>query len=314
MNRFLLALLLSLAFGLHACAQRQQVKLRRTGNVFELDVSINGISRSYIFDTGASCVTINGELYDALCKAKKISNSDFTGRVIQMSTADGSTVNGRELYLRNLVIGDTKFNSVRAVLLESANAGLLLGQSVLSRFKYHAIENSVLIYEPKSDADQHYAVDSEKAWRVYYDAQDASQLSGAVDLLWPYYSSGAIATRELELLGIALYYVNRDADALECLSRVIADKSYSSVNDADLYAAKAAIHGGDNSLAIQYLQMYMKRLGITEASLSSGPNDNKDLGSVYFMMTQNALSSGDYDAVLRYVKIVKNSGYVPVYE
>jgi clan AA aspartic protease (TIGR02281 family) len=101
--------------------------------IIYIDVSINGISEKFIFDTGASGITLNPSLYNK-CKANgSISSTDIIQKVI-VKLADGSQKSATMVNLKNVSIGSYNLKNINAVVMPDQNAPLLVGQSVFQEF------------------------------------------------------------------------------------------------------------------------------------------------------------------------------------
>ena len=69
-----------------------------------------------------------------------LSSRDIIGKG-HYCTASGEIVEGTEVNLRSLSIGGLTINGVRASVVHSQNAPILLGQSVLKRFGKYEVDN-----------------------------------------------------------------------------------------------------------------------------------------------------------------------------
>ncbi|MDR2424948.1 MAG: retroviral-like aspartic protease family protein [Prevotellaceae bacterium] len=109
------------------------VKMRKEGGVYHVPCKINGAEMEFIFDTGASNITIS--LVEALYlyKQGKLKDEDFQGTA-QYQIADGSISEGSIIQLRTVEIGGKKLTNVKASIVHNMDAPLLLGQSALAKF------------------------------------------------------------------------------------------------------------------------------------------------------------------------------------
>jgi clan AA aspartic protease (TIGR02281 family) len=94
----------------------------------------------FTIDTGASDVAVPADVVTTLMRTGSITDADFLGQA-QYQLGDGSIVRSRVFIIRSLKVGDKVVENVRASVA-SAKAGLLLGQSFLSRFKSWSIDNA----------------------------------------------------------------------------------------------------------------------------------------------------------------------------
>ena len=110
------------------------------GNLCKVQCEINGLPLHFIFDTGASHVTISTVEATFMLKNDYLLPPDFLGRQDYM-TADGSIREGITLNIRRLDFGPLTLPNVRATVVKNQRAPLLLGQSVLGRLGKIEIDN-----------------------------------------------------------------------------------------------------------------------------------------------------------------------------
>jgi aspartyl protease family protein len=109
------------------------VKMRNENGVYYVPCKINGSEMQFIFDTGASDITMSLTEALFLYKQGKITDHDFKGKQ-QYQIADGSISEGTIVNLRSVTIGNLTLNNVQASIVHNLGAPLLLGQSALSEF------------------------------------------------------------------------------------------------------------------------------------------------------------------------------------
>lgn len=127
-----------------------RIKLNSNGGVYNIPITINeGIKVSFIFDSGASDVSISSDVFSVLLKQGKIDKADILGYETYQ-IADGSTVKNLSILLRKVQIGDIVVTNVKASV-GNARTPLLLGQSFLQKFNQFTIDNKggYLIIDPK---------------------------------------------------------------------------------------------------------------------------------------------------------------------
>lgn len=111
------------------------------GGCATVKCTINELPLTFIFDTGASIVSISQLEANFMLKNGYLNREDFagTGRFIDASgeISEGSIVN-----LRNVDFGGLHLDNVRASVVRNQKAPLLLGQSVLGRLGKIEIDNS----------------------------------------------------------------------------------------------------------------------------------------------------------------------------
>ena len=125
-----------------------KIKMVRENGVLVVPVKVNGVQMSFIFDTGASDITISQTEAQFLAKQGLLTQQDVIGKQ-QYQIADGSFSEGTIIRLKELTIGDRTINNVKASVIESQNAPLLLGQTALSEFGKVSLDykNGYIIFE-----------------------------------------------------------------------------------------------------------------------------------------------------------------------
>lgn len=109
---------------------------RDSSGLMIVRASINGLGVDMKVDTGASVNTISILEANYLAGKGLLSSDDIVG-LSTSSLADGSIVPGLRIMIRELILADRiLLNNVPFVVLADNNASLLLGQSVLSNFRY----------------------------------------------------------------------------------------------------------------------------------------------------------------------------------
>ena len=125
-----------------------KIKMERENGVLVVPVKVNGVQMSFIFDTGASDITISQTEAQFLAKQGLLTEKDIIGTQ-QYQIADGSMSEGTIILLREVKIGDRTINDVKASVIKSQNAPLLLGQTALSQFGKVSLDykNGYIIFE-----------------------------------------------------------------------------------------------------------------------------------------------------------------------
>jgi clan AA aspartic protease (TIGR02281 family) len=102
------------------------------GGTYEIPCKVNGLALRFIFDTGASDVSIS--LTEALFMLKNgyLSEDDIMGKQYY-SIANGEIAEGTTIRIKKLEFGGLTLNNVEASIVHVLGAPLLLGQSAISR-------------------------------------------------------------------------------------------------------------------------------------------------------------------------------------
>lgn len=109
------------------------VRMNYLHGVYEVPIEINGTPMNFIFDTGASSISISAIEVMFMYKQGTITDEDILGS-LYFQDATGSISEGTEINLKSVRIGNNKIYNVKASVVHNLNAPLLLGQSALSQF------------------------------------------------------------------------------------------------------------------------------------------------------------------------------------
>lgn len=119
-----------------------EVQMKKmAGGTYEVPCSINGLPLKFIFDTGASDVTISSVEANFMLKNDYLTAKDFKGSRKYL-TADGNISEGAVVCIREVQVGDVKLKNIEASVVKNQKAPLLLGQSVLEKFGTITIDNN----------------------------------------------------------------------------------------------------------------------------------------------------------------------------
>lgn len=117
-----------------------EIPFTKEGGVCKVKCTINDLPLYFIFDTGASDVTISMVEATFMFKNGFLSQKDITGRAHYLN-ANGEISEGTTILLRSVTFGDVTLTNVKASVVASQNAPLLLGQSVFARLGHIEIDN-----------------------------------------------------------------------------------------------------------------------------------------------------------------------------
>jgi len=109
------------------------IKMQKDGGVYHIPCKINGTEMEFIFDTGASDITMSLTEALFLYKQGKMSEDDFLGTQ-EYQIADGSISEGTIVNLKTVTIGNRTLENIQASIVHNLDAPLLLGQSALAKF------------------------------------------------------------------------------------------------------------------------------------------------------------------------------------
>ena len=122
-------------------SERVEIPFMPDGGCVSVKCAINDLPLTFIFDTGASTVSLSQVEANFMLKNGYLKRDDFVGSSCFVD-ANGDVSEGTIVSLRNVDFGGLKLNNVRASVVRNQKAPLLLGQSVLGRLGSIEIDNS----------------------------------------------------------------------------------------------------------------------------------------------------------------------------
>jgi len=117
-----------------------EIPFTTSNGVTKVDCTINGLPLNFVFDTGASDVTISQTEASFMFKNGYLSQRDIIGKQ-RYQTADGSISVGTTFILNQINFGGLELTGIRASVVDNQKAPLLLGQTVLKRLGKIEIDN-----------------------------------------------------------------------------------------------------------------------------------------------------------------------------
>lgn len=121
--------------------QKTIVKMEKKNGVYQIPVYVNGVEMFFVFDTGASTISISETEANFLWKQGKLTEEDIKGTA-NFLDANGDISEGTIILLTSVKIGDRILTNIEASVVHSLNAPLLFGQSALERFGKISIDNN----------------------------------------------------------------------------------------------------------------------------------------------------------------------------
>ena len=118
-----------------------EIPFTKAGGVTKVDCTINDLPLNFIFDTGASDVTISQVEANFMYKNGYLDSRDIVGKKTYQ-VATGAIAVGTTIILKEIELGGLILRDVRASVVETQNAPLLLGQTVLQRLGKIEIDNT----------------------------------------------------------------------------------------------------------------------------------------------------------------------------
>lgn len=109
------------------------IKMDKINGVYQIPVEVNGVNMYFIFDTGASIISISDMEAGFLYKQGLLEQDDIIGTA-NFVDANGDISEGTIIILKSVKIGGRVLNNIEASVVHNLNAPLLFGQSALNKF------------------------------------------------------------------------------------------------------------------------------------------------------------------------------------
>lgn len=108
------------------------IVLKKEAGVYVVPCVVNGLNLKFIFDTGASDVSISMIEAAYMLKNGLLHAEDIIGKS-KYQTAEGTISEGTSIILREINIAGLKLKDVKATVVKNLDAPLLLGMSAISK-------------------------------------------------------------------------------------------------------------------------------------------------------------------------------------
>ena len=118
-----------------------EIPFTKEGGICKVKCETNGLPLHFVFDTGASTVTISSVEATFMMKNGFLSKNDVIGSQYYMD-ANATVSVGTVINIKNVSFGGLNLSNIRATVVENQKAPLLLGQSVLARLGKIEIDNT----------------------------------------------------------------------------------------------------------------------------------------------------------------------------
>ncbi|MCQ4035065.1 retropepsin-like aspartic protease family protein [Kaistella montana] len=119
------------------------IEMTFENGIYTIPCKVNGIPMKFVFDTGASNVSISITEAKFLIKQGLLNDEDIIGSV-QYKIANGEVEEGTKIILKEINIDGYILHNVEASIVHQLNAPLLLGQSAISKLGTFEIDGGKL--------------------------------------------------------------------------------------------------------------------------------------------------------------------------
>lgn len=106
---------------------------------YKVKINLSGISKYFLFDTGASDLIIDRDTERELLLNGALKRENYLNK-IEYTLANNQTVMGQKVKVNNIVIGDYTLNNVVIAIIDDGQ--LLCGKSILDKFKSWDIDKA----------------------------------------------------------------------------------------------------------------------------------------------------------------------------
>lgn len=121
--------------------QAVSIPFTRENGICKVPCTINSLPLHFVFDTGASDISISSVEASFMLKNGYLKPVDLGGKEYY-STASGEIAEGTRIRLREVDFGGLKLQNVKASVIKNQQAPLLLGQTILERLGKIEIDNT----------------------------------------------------------------------------------------------------------------------------------------------------------------------------
>ena len=165
------------------------IEMEYDNGVYYVPCKVNGIPMKFIFDTGASDVTISLTEARFLFKQGVLKNTDIKESV-KYQLANGNIQEGTKIIIREINIDGIILNDIEASIVHELNAPLLLGQSAIYKLGKIQLDGSKLKINSKyeTDSQEFLNIDFTKNYNEYNNVIELKLLpideKGIIDVLF----------------------------------------------------------------------------------------------------------------------------------
>ena len=190
-----------------------KIEMQETNGVYEVPCEVNGLRLKFIFDTGASSVSLSLDMAVFMLENDYLNENDIYD-IVNIVQADGTTYEAYKVILKTLNIGGFILNNVDCVITPYQNAPLLLGQSAIQKLGKVSIKENYLIID---NAESNY-VGLEKDIAIL-GLKQGSSYDDCYDLLCEKYGEDNVffTTTNKEIIGLSIediYFIGQRFDEI----------------------------------------------------------------------------------------------------
>jgi clan AA aspartic protease (TIGR02281 family) len=145
MKKIILLIVFIFSFTNYIFSQKV-IEMNYENGIYTVPCKVNGVPMKFIFDTGASDVSISLIEAKFLIKQGLLTDDDIKGTV-KYKIANGEIEEGTKIILKEINIDGYILENVEASIVHQLNAPLLLGQSAISKLGTFQLDGDKLIIQ-----------------------------------------------------------------------------------------------------------------------------------------------------------------------
>jgi clan AA aspartic protease (TIGR02281 family) len=142
-------------FFINIAYSQKVIEMEKVNGTYQVPCKVNGIPMKFIFDTGATDVTISTIEAKFLLKQGLISKEDFIENT-NYQIANGDIIEGTKINLKTIEIDGIFLKNIPASIIYQQDAPLLLGQSAIEKIGQYTINGNKLTIDNTSSKDKRY--------------------------------------------------------------------------------------------------------------------------------------------------------------
>ncbi len=236
-----------------------KIKMQKEGGVYTLPCTVNGLQLRFILDTGAAEVNMSLSEATFMLKNGYLDANDLKGSSYSQ-IANGTLVSNTTLILREVNIGGIILKNINASIIETMDAPLLLGQSVLQKLGPYQINGDELwiLNGQNTYANDNGTLDQHSVRREAKVAFDKKLYKVAISEYEQLTKARCANENDIFNLGISYYYTAQYNKAITSFFQLeTSSHSWSNSGKCNYYQWIAISYGnikGELQNALLYLQ------------------------------------------------------------
>jgi len=155
MKKLLLTTLLLFVVSIYSHGQTK-ITMEKEGGIYLVPCKVNGLPLKFIFDTGASDVSISLTEAVFMLKNSYLHKEDI-GEDVWYGIANGDVAKGTIINIKEIEFAGLKLYNVKASVVHEMSAPLLLGQSAIEKLGKIQINGSELTILNKNENSYNYS-------------------------------------------------------------------------------------------------------------------------------------------------------------